>query len=77
MLSEEPAIANAEYIYYASPNSVVYNSEDYQDEMGEETMEILYMDVENFKELYNQYGFLNQSNDMLTYVSELWHKVRN
>ena len=45
--------------------------------MGEETMEILYMDVENFKELYNQYGFLNQSNDMLTYVSELWHKVRN
>ena len=77
MLSEEPAIANAEYIYYASPNSVVYNNEDYQDEMGEETMEILYMDVENFKELYNQYGFLNQSNDMLTYVSELWHKVRN
>ena len=33
-------------------------------------VEILYMDVENFKELYNQYGFLNQSNDMLTYVSE-------
>ena len=77
MLSEEPAIANAEYIYYASPNSVVYNSEEYREEMGEETMEILYMDVANFKELYNQYGFLNQSNDMLTYVSELWHKVRN
>ena len=77
MLSEEPAIANAEYIYYACPNSVVYNSPEYREEMGEETMDILYMDVENFKELYNRYGFLNQTNDMLTYVSELWHKVRN
>ncbi|MBQ6470396.1 MAG: hypothetical protein IJJ33_00300, partial [Victivallales bacterium] len=28
MLSEEPAIANAEYIYYASPNSLVYNNPD-------------------------------------------------
>ena len=28
MLSEEPAIANAEYIYYASPNALVYESEE-------------------------------------------------
>ena len=42
MLSEEPAIANAEYIYYASPNSAVYESEVYMDDMGEEAMEILY-----------------------------------
>ena len=30
MLSEEPAVANAEYIYYASPNKAVINSFDYQ-----------------------------------------------
>ena len=38
MLSEEPAIANAEYICYASPNSLVYNNADYQEELGEEAM---------------------------------------
>ena len=41
MLSPEPAIANAEYIYYASPNSLVYEDEGYIEEMGEDTMAIL------------------------------------
>jgi spermidine/putrescine transport system substrate-binding protein len=77
MLSEIPAVANAEYIYYASPNSVVYNSEEYKEDMGEEVMKVLYMDAENFKTNYNQYGFLNQDKEMLDYVSDLWHKVRN
>ena len=44
MLSPEPAIANAEYIYYASPNSLVYEDEGYIEEMGEDTMAILYPD---------------------------------
>ena len=34
MLSEEPAVANAEYIYYASPNKAVIESEDYHISMG-------------------------------------------
>ena len=42
MLSEEPAIANAEYIGYASPNKLVYENEDYAEEMGEYAMSILY-----------------------------------
>ena len=42
MLSKEAAIANATYIGYASPNSLVYEDEDYMDEMGEEAMELLY-----------------------------------
>jgi spermidine/putrescine transport system substrate-binding protein len=46
MLSEEAAIANALYIGYASPNSLVYESEDYIDEMGEEAIEVLYSDVD-------------------------------
>ena len=44
MLSEEPAVANAEYISYASPNALVYESETYQADMGQEAMEILYPD---------------------------------
>ena len=42
MLSKEAAIANATYIGYASPNSLVYEDEDYKEEMGEEAMELLY-----------------------------------
>ncbi len=42
MLSEEAAIANAVYIGYASPNTLVKDNEDYIDEMGEEAIEILY-----------------------------------
>ena len=34
MLSEEAAVANAIYIGYASPNTLVQNSEDYRDEMS-------------------------------------------
>lgn len=36
MLSEEIAIANAEYICYASPNSLVYENEEYIEYMTEE-----------------------------------------
>ena len=48
MLSEEVAAANAAYIGYASPNTLVYNSdtgyinEEYLDEMGDEWISLLY-----------------------------------
>ena len=42
MLSEEAAIANAEYIGYACPNRLVYENETYREDMGEDAMEILY-----------------------------------
>lgn len=42
MLSEEPAVANALYIGYASPNTLVRNNEEYAEEMGEYAMDILY-----------------------------------
>lgn len=76
MLSEEPAIANAEYIYYASPNSVVYTSEDYIDELGEEAMEILYPEMGDFKELYNEYAYRNLDQEMLDYVNTLWENLK-
>ena len=45
MLSREPAVANAEYTYYASPNKLVYEDEEYQDYM-EEDFYIIYPQVE-------------------------------
>ena len=47
MLSEEAAIANATYICYGSPNTLVLESEEYADEMGEEAMAVLYGQAEN------------------------------
>ena len=76
MLSEEPAIANAEYIYYASPNSLVYENEGYLDDLGEETIGILYPEMEDFSALYNEYAYRNLDNDMLSYVNELWENLK-
>ena len=76
MLSEEPAIANAEYIYYASPNALVVNSEEYAEDMGEDTMAILYPPMESFRENYNAFAFRNLDADTLSYMNELWEKVK-
>ena len=76
MLSEKPAIANAEYIYYASPNSLVYNSEDYLEDMGEESIAILYPEISDFSELYNTYAYRNLPSDILDYVNSLWETLK-
>ncbi|MBR7184916.1 MAG: spermidine/putrescine ABC transporter substrate-binding protein [Clostridia bacterium] len=76
MLSEEPAIANAEYTYYASPNSLVYNSETYISDMGEETMAILYPEMGSFAEQYNRMAYRNLDREMLGYLNTLWENVK-
>ena len=76
MLSPEPAIANAEFIYYASPNAAVYSDEGYIEEMGEEAMEILYPDVENFSRNYNEYAYRNLDQATLDYVNSLWETLK-
>ena len=76
MLSEEPAIANAEYIYYASPNSLVYNNPDYQEELGEETMEVLYRFTDSFNEKLNEFAFYNLDADTLGYITSLWETLK-
>ena len=76
MLSEEPAVANAEYTYYASPNSLVYNNADYQEEMGEEAMAVLYPDLGSFSEQYNQMAYRNLDAEMLDYINTLWENVK-
>lgn len=76
MLSEEPAIANAEYIYYASPNAAVYESEVYMDDMGEEAMEILYPSDFSFAENYNRMSYHNLDADTLGLVNNLWEELK-
>ena len=75
MLSPEPAIANAEYIYYASPNSLVYEDEGYIEEMGEDTMAILYPEID-FNAMYGAYAYRSLDTDMLDYVNTLWETLK-
>ncbi|MBR0162649.1 MAG: extracellular solute-binding protein [Oscillospiraceae bacterium] len=76
MLEEEAAIANAEYICYGCPNSLVYESEEYADDMGEEAMEILYPDLENFNTKYNEFAYRNFDSDFLSFINELWEELK-
>ena len=76
MLSEEPAVANAEYTYYASPNSIVYTNESYIEEMGEDVMEVLYPELGSFAEAYNKLAYKNLDSETLSYLNTLWENVK-
>lgn len=76
MLERDAAVANAEYTYYASPNKVVYTDEEYLEDLGEETIEILYPPIENFAEQYNKYAYRNLSPELLDYINALWEKIK-
>ena len=81
MLSEEPAIANAVYIGYASPNTLVKNSEEYAEEMGEDAMDILYgtsPDVIN-AEYIDRFGtacYKSFSPEIQSHVNTLWESLK-
>ena len=76
MLSEEPAIANAEYTYYASPNSIVYTNAGYIEEMGDDVMEVLYPELGSFSEAYNKLAYKNLDSDTLNNLNTLWENVK-
>ncbi len=76
MLSPEPAIANAEFIYYASPNSAVYTDPGYIEEMGEEAMEILYPEISDFRTRYNEYAYRSLDEETMNYVNSLWETLK-
>lgn len=75
MLSEEVAIANAEYICYASPNCLVYENEEYiaymEEEIHPEAMSILYdFDMENM-EFYH-----DLSDETRLLMNSLWEELK-
>ena len=84
MLSEEVAVANALYVGYASPNTLVRESEEYIDEMGEDAYDILY--GYSYEELNADYGYSpyyhsfsnaeKYGEDMQQYVNGLWEQLK-
>ncbi len=74
MLSDDAAIANAEYIYYSSPHANVYNNEDYQEEMGEDVMAILYPENFDFAAEYDANCYRDLDGDTKAYLNTLWSK---
>ena len=76
MLSEEPAIANAVYICYGCPNSLVTESEEYIEEMGEEALEVLYPPMESFADLFNRNAYRNLDAEHLNYLNTLWETLK-
>ncbi|MBQ8289270.1 MAG: extracellular solute-binding protein [Clostridia bacterium] len=77
MLSEEIAIANATYIGYASPNSLVYENEDYAEEMGEDAMEVLYGSSDSVNKNYPYDPFYHDyTPEMQEYTNMLWETLK-
>lgn len=79
MLSKDAAIANAEYIYYASPNSLVYEDPEYAEYMNsihENAMDILYPTDFDFHAEYDRYCFRNMDRDTLAMVNSFWEEVK-
>jgi len=75
MLHEEPAIANAEYTYYASPNRLVRENQEYIDYMGEikdDAYEKMY-DTDNVKTT----AYANLTNEKLALVNNLWEELKS
>ena len=73
MCSEEIAVANAEYTYYASPMTTVVENEEYRDYMGDYAMEILY--GEEAQKVKTQ-AYLNLSPDRLMMLNDLWEELK-
>ncbi len=72
MLMEDAAVANSLMHCYASPNTLVLNSEEYREEMGEEAIKVLYPEDYDFAASYAKYAFRNLDAATLDYMTKLW-----
>ena len=75
MLTEAPAIANAEYTYYASPNTLVRDNEEYKEFMSEikdDAYEKMY-DTANV----NATSYMNLTPEKLALVNSLWEELKS
>ena len=81
MLSEEAAIANAEYIGYASPNNLVRENAEYIDYMGEDVIELLYgtspAEVNaDYNEKFGTACYKNFTPEIQNHVNTLWESLK-
>lgn len=75
MLSEETAVANAEYICYASPHSLVVQNEDYiaaMQEVHPDAMDILYGSAQSVPTQY----YKNLDQEQLETINSLWDSLK-
>ena len=75
MLTEEPAVENALYTYYASPNRVVRESQDYIDcmeEIKEGAFDLMYDTADVSATPYK-----NLSDERLAMVNNLWEELKS
>lgn len=75
LLDTEVAVANAEYICYASPNTKVVENEEYRaymTELHENALEYLYPDNTGYKVEY----FENLPKDTITLMNSLWEELK-
>ena len=75
LLSEEPAVANAEYTYYATPNQLVRENEEYiecMEEIHPDAMDIIYPEAGSVKATF----FQNLDPDTLAYENALWESLK-
>lgn len=75
MLMEEPAVANAEYTYYASPNRLVVENEEYIEYMGE-------IKEDAYEKMYDTDSVMtstykNLSGDKLLLINQLWEELKS
>ena len=79
MLSEEPAVANALYTYYASPNDVVRNSEEYIEGMADikdNAYDLIYTNPREIGEKGATY-YENLTPEKLALINELWEELKS
>ena len=76
MLEEEPAVANAEYTYYASPNRLVYENEEYRAYMND-------IKEDGFEKMYDQKSietatsYKNLGGEQLVLLNSLWEDLKS
>ena len=81
MLTADPAIANAEYICYASPNTLVSENQEYIDYMGDFAYSLLYDKMpEDVNAKYNEkFGttcYKNFTPEIQSRINTLWENLK-
>ena len=76
MLGKEAATANAEYISYASPNSLVVNNPEYIKYMGEDGMAVLYPEGFDFAAKYNENCYKDLDKSTKEYLNSRWEEFK-
>ena len=76
MLGKEAATANAEYICYASPNSLVVNNPEYIEYMGEDGMAVLYPEGFDFAAKYNENCYKDLDKSTKEYLNSRWEEFK-